>query len=87
MQTNFSQTTQPAPLRLKIKPILEQVQILSQNGDIDAPTRQRLVSLLSNALRNNDSNSLAEFRREIQRLRYGAFNPSALEQLIMLTEQ
>lgn len=64
--------------------ILESVQILYQNEEIDNPTKAKIVSLLKNAMQNNDFNALNSLFKSLS---YGITNhfSSILEDCIKIT--
>lgn len=69
-------------VRLIMRTILQNIQILYQNGEISANTKNKMCQAAKNALRTGD---LSELHNHFKVLRYGSLFPAIIDDCIQIT--
>ena len=69
-------------IRIIIPVLMQKIQVLYQNGEIDANQKNQLCSLATKALQTKD---LSELNEKFKAHRYGSLFPDVVEECIQMT--
>ena len=69
-------------IRLVMKDLMQNIQILYQNGDLSAEQKNHLCNCIKKALQDND---LSDLQNQFKAMRYGSLFPEVIEHCIQLT--